>query len=290
MAARDVSSRLDISAITNTRVLLVSFTAPTADAAAAGAQAAAEELLRELHIRESQQRALRLTSLESRATDLLAEIARAKQHQGSAEESVLTSALARQVASLEGRLQNVTQESLAVRYEASDPGSLVRDPVIHRSHDMFVTSIASGLLIGVLVGLVLAWGLDVRLAKVRRRNIESIAGLPVLASVQWPAAAAPAALGDARFALANYPQLTDVVAPGQDDESRRVADLLRPGPAGDRPKIAHPPASAIVVSRRSHATDLLHVVGRLRTAGVEMLGVVFVETDRRRFRRQRGSG
>ncbi|MGH3471555.1 MAG: hypothetical protein ACRDPG_05870 [Nocardioidaceae bacterium] len=276
-STQNVASRLTVTAAPNTRVLQISFSAASSSTAQAGARAAAVALLQHRRAQLKGAQTSSIASLQQRSTHLASEISdlRSYLHQGG---SVQIAPLKREMASLQGRLQNVTEEALTAHYQQTDPGSLVRTTTVQRPRDGMITSVTSGLMLGLLVGLMSAWLLDSRLTRVRRKSLSLLTGAPVLATISgrrssgqvcWDVAAA-------REAIARYPGVIEVLAAGDSEDTRQVAALLSTDLAGTS-STGTGVVVAIVASARTRARDLLRFVRSLEQASEHPIGIVYVE-------------
>lgn len=269
-----VADRLSVTAVTNTRVLQVSYTSAKVSTAVTGAHAAAKALLTKLSTRDEDLRQAYIKALQQRAASLADEIAAARQGLPRGSERPLDP-LQREVSSLQGRLNNVTQQELAARYQGVPTGSLLRDTTVHRSRDLLVSSVTAGLMIGLVLGLVLAWLLDGRFVRLRTRTVPQTTGAPMLARVRagW-GQRAERGLMRVRADLDRYPQFVDVLAvgdaPGLDAVRRSLA------PEGAHPIPGHPPAVAVVARSRAPARPVRDLVRRLDAAGIDVVGVILV--------------
>ncbi len=260
---------LDIAAVPNSRILVLTYTtAAGRSVAAAGASAAATEALR---VRQQDLRHLRavvLRRLTARSEALRTAIATIDETGRSARADGLayeqSQALTATRAGLISEAGDVGSEASEARSHPFDVGTELGPPEVTVSHDHRQVLLASGAAVGGLLGLLAGLGLEARSSRLRRRRAARELGHPLIPAPGPGAAGWPDARGGHAFV-------------GVDDSPATRAALA--GLEGSAPAPDEGDRAVLVASARTRTRAVREAAARLESAGTDVVGVL-VARDR----------
>lgn len=280
-----VNSDVFVSADPNTRILNVGYVGPGAPLTADALNAAAKVILDQRRDRITQDRATVLNELEKRRAALSASYVALTDNLAVLDKADVSAAVSQFPSlrnlrvSLRNSIQGIDTNISTISRTAVDPGTVVLPPRPTSDRDGILVGLTSGGMMGLLLGLLIAYRRDSEGPRARRSGaIYRRTGLPLL----WHGS-----LGSKGEA----PQgLRAVVAPYQGaeffavDGNPRSANLARalspdgrpPRPQGRHAKPAQP--SAILVAHpRTPVREIAQTAHRLAASGHDVAGVLVAD-------------
>lgn len=289
LSEAEASKAISVSAVPNSRILSVTITTRDAKESSRAARAAAEAYLvmrtsslqaqRSAQIHVLQVRSRALGYAYSTAIRWLAAAGATQRELGSLRDEA--SILQDQDIQVEKLLSQLTSAPLQV-------GAIVQPVQVSRSHGGWYVSLASGLLLGLLGGVTIAWLRDVRSMRIRRSvEVRALTGLDVLAVVPRPSGLTPESMirapSDIEHAIRLHRPDTFVNVSPNSDASRAVASrldrVLADGREGDSSN-GHRPMLVAAVGR-TRLAELNRAARALERNGLSPAGVVLVDGPHR---------
>ncbi len=282
MTDAEALSRLRVTALPNTRVLVVHVTMPNERAAVLAAQSASTAYLQERSRILNAGRTEQLTTLRTRAEavsaltpDLVARLPEVKYRLAVVKETL---------AALQTKARSLDTTSNRLTNNALDVGRLVGSTSAEPIQDGWVIKAASGAAIAFLLGVALSTLLDGSTQRVTarrwlRRRAEP--GLPILALVTDPHD-----LHRAELAVRSFGPIDSVLAPFHDEQAAAVAEELddrlwrsprTPAAHGTSSQAAALPRVVLTVTSRTRSLDIRSYRQRAWVLGVDPVGLVIVE-------------
>ncbi len=278
---------LDVTALPNTRILVLHVTLPSATRATAAVQNAGRAYLLARSELLNSSRAAQLTLLRQRENDLSNILAtmNATVPTNRADRTDATKAAIGRYAS---ELQYVENTRTRLANNPLDVGQLVGRTSTVPNHDGWLIKGTSGMILGLALWAMLVTLFDGAFRRVSsrrrlpaflsRRATESdvpVIGRVKLTPTDGELAAADPALAEARAALLSFGPISAVLAPMADIPARRVATVLDslssdpdPGTSG---------RVALVAPTSTRVKDVHAFERRSRAAGLEPVGVIVVD-------------
>ncbi len=256
----EVRRSLRISAEPNTRVLLVTYEAPTAAQAQRGAEIAVAAFLD-----------TRSALLGRAADDIRARYTALQQQLDAIYQEIRPLALETQRGHLWTVLATVTRgwtEAAEILEQTEEPteARAISEATVARADDAELVRVASGLAVGLLFGILLISGVDRRLQRVGdrpRRRIDL--GIPVVAS------ASPEDLSVALRAISAYEPIAGLVSDPDSSRALRLASGLE---AAIDTVSRSGARTLVVVDVHSRARTLRKILAETRQAGLDPVGAV----------------
>lgn len=179
------------------------------------------------------------------------------------------------------QLAELKQKLHAVALASGTTAHVVQPVRLEVARDVWRVTLTTGLLLGALVGVVIAW-LRAKRGPVLRRpdDVPRLTGLPVLAQIRG---GSPAGIDDATTAateLAAYHPEACLAVDTDDPAARALADQLdvacrRTEPS--EPDSLEPPRVLVIVGPRTRVRGLDRRVHQVRRMGAHVVGAVFLE-------------
>jgi hypothetical protein len=273
----EVLDRITVTALPNTRILIIHVQMRGPRMASAAAAEAADAYLAERtriasSFREGQigrlgRRSDSLTAALSEARDRLPETRR--------EES---RPLRETVARLSAELRTVETERNRLLNSTPDVGQAVGNPTVKPNYDPWLIATTSGAALGLALWAVLVWLFDGGLVRTRRlvRGRRRPAAPDVLCRVSLRGRPTPDALREAERSLAAFAPVASVLSTGHSARAQRAAQLLDrtlPAPTARRGS----PRVVIVADARERWSAVRRLQRQLRSNGLDVIGVLLLE-------------
>lgn len=273
----EVLDRITVTALPNTRILIIHVQMRGPRMASAAAAEAADAYLAERtriasSFREGQigrlgRRSDSLTAALSEARDRLPETRR--------EES---RPLRETVARLSAELRTVETERNRLLNSTPDVGQAVGNPTVKPNYDPWLIATTSGAALGLALWAVLVWLFDGGLVRTRRlvRGRRRPAAPDVLCRVSLRGRPTPDALREAERSLAAFAPVASVLSTGHSARAQRAAQLLDrtlPAPTARRGS----PRVVIVADARERWSAVGRLQRQLRSNGLDVIGVLLLE-------------
>ncbi|HET8615454.1 MAG TPA: hypothetical protein VFL94_08005 [Actinomycetales bacterium] len=273
------TAALSVTAAPNTRVLTISLTAPTAQRAEDGVDAAVASFINQRRTRMDAERASQLATLSAQA-DALADGINALDHTVAVEAANgVTGRIDDRVRVLrDKRSELVTQSNLVAQKTARVmagqivAGRQTNATTVVRDGDQARVAWVTGLTAGLGLGIAVATLLATRGPRLRRvRDVPGLVGLPLLARVPY------APLGRRTIdALVRGRPVAYVSADERDPVAAGMAHLLTDLGFDDERRTG----AVVVASERTRVDDVRSAAQRLSERGMDVLGVVIARRPR----------
>ena len=280
-----VTADVFVSADPNTRILNVRYVGPGAPLTADALNAAATVILDQRRERITQDRSRILDELEKRRAGLTTSYTALNEELAALDETDVSSAVSQFPAlralrvSLRNRIQGVDTSISTISRTVVDPGTVVTPPRPTRDRDGLIIGLTSGGMMGLLLGLLLAYRRDSEGPRARRSTtIYRRTGLPVL----WHGALGPPgeATEGLRAVVAPYAGAEFFAVDGEP----RSAELARSLSADARvlpPQGRHAepaePGAILVANPRTPVRDISQAARRLGAGGLDVAGVIVAD-------------
>lgn len=273
----EVLDRITVTALPNTRILIIHVQMRGPRMASAAAAEAADAYLAERtriasSFREGQigrlgRRSDSLTAALSEARDRLPETRR--------EES---RPLRETVARLSAELRTVETERNRLLNSTPDVGQAVGNPTVKPNYDPWLIATTSGAALGLALWAVLVWLFDGGIVRTRRLvgGRRRPAAPDVLCRVSLRGRPTPDALREAERSLAAFAPVASVLSTGHSARAQRAAqhlDRTLPTPAARRGS----PRVVIVADARERWSAVRRLQRQLRSNGLDVIGVLLLE-------------
>lgn len=279
----EVADNLTVTATPNTRILHLRFTAPAADAARAGVDAAATALRKQRGRRLEADRSRELARLKASASTVEAGIERLNRQLATAASLKVRPSYPSTAVTRNHRNQLLARAALIGGQSARISGLVLTGgrrtgpTVVSRSSDPFRVDLVSGATVGLALGGLLAvlWAAGgPRLRRVV--DVRAGTGLALLGRVP----ATPHGVSQLTRLFADQP-MTFIAASEGDATAAAVADQL----ADSLPRPRRRVGAVVVASGQTRVEQVLACLTRLARQGVSVRGLVIVTGDQRRSRR-----
>jgi capsular polysaccharide biosynthesis protein len=287
MTPEEALSRLQVTALPNTRILVLHVTLPSAVKATEAVQNAGRAYLQARSALMNSSRAAQLTLLRQREDDLSNIVAKMNATVPT-NRNYRTDVTKAAIGRYANELQYVETTRTRLANNPLDVGQLVGQTSTAANHDGLLIKGSSGLILGLALWAMLATLFDGAFRRVgrrrrllpwvRRRVAESdvpIIGRVHLAGTGDELAAADPALAEAKAALLAFGPISAVLSPIPDPDARRVANVLdglsRDPDPGTSGRVA-------LVAPSSTRVEAVHALERRsRAAGLDPVGVIVVD-------------
>ena len=271
--SRQIAQRLRITAQTNTRILNIRYQDTDAGRARTGLDAAVSALLtdRAKSIRSSHTAYLRL--LQTQNTQLNEQVSTTRAVVESAGTTV-NPQLRKQLSELVYHQRQTAATIAQIRSTPTPAGQITSGVVISQPRDGYLKKGGSGLMLGLTLGLVLAYYAGPSRRRLGRRSTEVLGELPVVARVDGSGVDTGAALGTVDRGLALYSPIAMFWADERDPRACHAAARLNKECATLSTGFSR---AVVVASPRTRAKDLTRMSHELRRVDLDPVGLVIVE-------------
>lgn len=268
---RELGERISVSAQPNTRILVIRVSAATDDAASTQVAGLVDSYLDRRLEMASVARQTRRDALTSQLEFLGVATASARSGLGFGD---VNDELLRTLNRLQSQSQTTSAE-LAALDGPLDVGTVLSEPLINRSVDPWIIWTASGLMLGLLSGLALAWLTDGRIRRlhsIRRTRWD----LPVVDRLTISGGAVTRrAFERAAQVVGIYSPLAGVVSDISSPIARRLASQL--DAAALQPSQRHGRRVLLIGCERTSARGLEDARRHAQEVGLEPVGLILVE-------------
>ena len=273
----EIIDRITVTALPNTRILIIHVQMRGPRMASAAAADAADAYLAERTRIASSYREGQIGRLGRRSDSLTAALSEARDRlpETRREES---RPLRETVARLSAELRAVETERNRLLNSTPDVGQAVGNPTVKPNYDPWLVATTSGAALGLALWALLVWLFDGGMLRTRRLVVgrRRPAAPDVLCRVSLRGRPTPDALREAERSLAAFAPVASVLSTGHSAHAQRAAqhlDRSLPAPTADRGS----PRVVIVADAREPWSAVRRLQRQLRSNGLDVIGVLLLE-------------
>jgi hypothetical protein len=278
LSDQEILDRLSVTAIPNTRILVIHIQMRGATMASAAVASAADAYLAERTRLATIYREGQIGHLGRRSDSLSAALraARDRLPDTRREES---RPLREMVSRLSAELRAVETERNGLLNSSPDVGQVVGKPTVKPNYDPWLVTAASGAAVGLALWVLLVWLFDGglvstgRLLGGRRRRTTAP---DILCRIAFKGRLTPEALRDARRSIGAFAPVASVLSTGHSADAQRAAQILdRTLPAPDTSEVTRRVVLVADAHERFSAVRRLH--RQLQSNGLVVVGIVVLD-------------
>jgi hypothetical protein len=275
----DVIGSVSVTAIPNTRILHITYTARSAATARRGARAAVTSLLRLRRNELTAERQREVRSITAGVDQLAASLQEVKVLDALTDEATSTRSALEQ--SLEAESVQATADLVATQTAAIDPGVVLGSIRVARDSDGWAVGTSSGAALGLLGGVGAARWLSLRRRLGAASAGDRIGSARVMTTLDIRRGQDQAELDALRHLSHRHASQACLSLDGR-PESRYVADLLDASCRSAAPAPTTRSTVIVVASTRSRASHSVSRLNAITGASIDVAGVVLVRAHPRR--------